>query len=230
MKVDLPTPGVPESPMRSACRVGCPPSAADRQRLRPVIGAPAFHQRDGARQTAAVAGFQVLGKGCQGPWSLLPARFAPSAGGNARACAPAPFRHRLVSGKGARPRLAAVTYRAGHRRHDALADRRDPARPARGDCRPRPGRVAGPTGGGQDHPRAAGPAGLGPDHGPHRDAGTAPPCRPRRRRTHGRNPGRAGGPDRRLPHPRRGEGRPRHPDRGGDRRHPDPDDPVRPGA
>ncbi len=43
-------------------------------------------------------------------------------------------------------------------------------------------------------------------------------------------PGRAGGPDCRLPHPGRGQGVEGHADRGGDRGHPDADDPVRPGA
>ena len=49
-------------------------------------------------------------------------------------------------------------------------------------------------------------------------------------RADGRDAGRGGGADGRLPHPGRGEGVGGHADRGGDRGHPDPDDPVGPGA
>ena len=62
MKVDLPTPGVPDSPIRSACRPrrrAAPPAAPA---PRPVIGPRAFDQRDRARQRPAVAGDHAVGK------------------------------------------------------------------------------------------------------------------------------------------------------------------------
>ena len=66
--------------------------------------------------------------------------------------------------------------------------------------------------------------------GPHPDAGTAPIGRAGGRRTDGRDIGRGGGPDGRLSHQGRGESVGDHPDRSGNRRHPDPDDPDRPRA
>ena len=91
--------------------------------------------------------------------------------------------------------------------------------------------AGGTAGRRQDHPGAAGPArcvvaGRAPD----RDAGAAAGGRAQRGDVHGRPARRGGRPDGRLPDPLREQGVGAHPDRGGHRRHPDPDDPGRPGA
>ena len=55
MKLDLPTPGVPVSPTRSAGRAGAPSRVEQRPRRRAVVGPGRFDQRDRPRQRPPVA-------------------------------------------------------------------------------------------------------------------------------------------------------------------------------
>ena len=108
-----------------------------------------------------------------------------------------------------------------------------PHHPAAAGHRPQPVRPSAPGAGGaarcgQDHPGAAGAAGRAVAAGPQdRDAGAAPRGGARGGRLHGQATGRSGRRHGRLPHPFREQSRAGHADRGGHRRHPDPDDPGR---
>ena len=62
MKLDLPTPGVPVSPTRSAGRAGGAERGEQRPRRGAVVGAGRFHQRDRARQRPPVAGGEPGGQ------------------------------------------------------------------------------------------------------------------------------------------------------------------------
>ena len=62
MKLDLPTPGVPVSPTRSAGRAGGRQRGEQRPRRGAVVGAGRFDQRDRARQRPPVAGGDRAGQ------------------------------------------------------------------------------------------------------------------------------------------------------------------------
>ena len=106
--------------------------------------------------------------------------------------------------------------------HAAAAGHRPPP------VRPSAPGAGGPARCGQDHPGAAGAAGRAVAAGPQdRDAGAAPRGGACGGRLHGQAAGRSGRRHGRLPHPFREQSRAGHADRGGHRRHPDPDDPGR---
>jgi hypothetical protein len=62
MKVDLPTPGVPESPIRTASRPGAPKPLHQLGGHRAMVRPPALHQCHGARQRPTVARDHLLGQ------------------------------------------------------------------------------------------------------------------------------------------------------------------------
>ncbi len=62
MVVDLPTPGAPVMPSRTALPVAGSSSCTRQMRGLAVIGALALDQRDGARQRGAVAGADAAGE------------------------------------------------------------------------------------------------------------------------------------------------------------------------
>jgi hypothetical protein len=215
MKVDLPTPGVPDSPSRSASR----PWPATRQQRRAcvaVIGAGALHQRDRARQRPAVG--------------VQDARWASIGGHGASVAAPScrPGGRRCPAGWPGWNFVRRRRISAGHGPAATLPI--DPLLPdlcAR--WRAGPGRAAGAARRGQDDAGAAGAAG----HVRPRAASScwspadwppAPPpsAWPRRWARPWARPSATASAAR-----RRWAG---DADRGGDRGHPDPDDAVRPVA